>query len=137
MSPKPLNTVILVDDSSFDNKLHTRVINRTGLAENVLCFTMAEDAITHLRSPGAIPASLILLDINMPRMDGFEMIESAIDEFGEPFLPSIVVMLTTSMDQRDHDRADRFEVIRDYFQKPLTQEKFTDLVTRLNNDRAA
>ena len=136
MSPTPLKSVILVDDSSIDNRLHARVIERTGLAENILCFAMAEDAIAHLRTPGAIPADLILLDINMPRMNGFEMLDASIAEFGEAFMPSVVVMLTTSMDPRDQQRADSIPVIKDYFQKPLTPDKFRDLVTRLN-DRAA
>ena len=137
MSPKPLETVILVDDSQMDNKLHARTIKRTGLALNIVCFAMAEDAIEYLRQPGAIPADLILLDINMPRMDGFEMLEAAVEEFGEPFLPSIVVMLTTSMDPRDQDRAAQIPVIKDYFQKPLTQEKFVTLVSNLQAGKAA
>ena len=134
---KPLERVILIDDNAIDNKLHTRVINRTGLAREVIAFPMAEDAIAYLRQPGAIPADLILLDINMPRMNGFEMLDASIAEFGEAFMPSVVVMLTTSLNPRDKERASAIPVIKDYFQKPLTAERFTELVAALNQRRAA
>ncbi|MBD3662805.1 response regulator [Sulfitobacter aestuariivivens] len=137
MPLKPIDTVLLVDDSEIDNRLHARAIDRTGLARQVLCFPMAEDAIAHMRKPGAIPADLILLDINMPRMNGFEMLDASVAEFGEAFMPSVVVMLTTSLNPRDQSRAKSFSVIHDYFQKPLTAEKFTDLVSKLNQSELA
>ena len=142
MSPKPPETVLLIDDSAFDNKLHKRVIERTGLVENVLSFTMAEDALAYMRQDGNIPVDLILLDINMPRMDGFELMDAAIEEFGEAFMPSVVVMLTTSMDPGDQSRASTYAVVQDYFLKPLTTEKFEALFHTLagrngDGDRAA
>ena len=142
MSPKPPETVLLIDDSAFDNKLHKRVIERTGLVRNVLTFTMADDALAYMRKEGAIPVDLILLDINMPRMDGFELMDAAIDEFGEAFMPSVVVMLTTSMDPGDQNRAANYSVVQDYFLKPLTSDKFKKLYELLSTgqnggDRAA
>ena len=134
MSRKPLETVVLVDDSSLDNKLHKRVIDRTGLAGTVLSFPMAEDAIAYFREPGAMPADLILLDINMPRMNGFEMLDASLAEFGPGFDPSVVVMLTTSMNPDDQNRAAQYSVIKDYLQKPLTDEKFRALCQNLGTD---
>lgn len=134
MQQKPLDRVLLVDDSSIDNKLHSRVIRRTGLAREVMCFNMAEDALKYLRTPGAVPADLILLDINMPRMNGFELLDAAITEFGDKFLPSVVVMLTTSLDRADQERASSFPVIKEYFSKPLTSDQFTALVENLQDD---
>lgn len=132
MSTSRLETVVLVDDSKLDNRLHKRVIERTGLVTNVLTFMMPDEALEYMRSPGALPADLILLDINMPRMDGFEMLDAAIEEFGTAFTPSVVVMLTTSMDPKDQSRAQEFHVIKDYFIKPLTEEKFINLIDALD-----
>jgi CheY-like chemotaxis protein len=131
MSQKPLETVVLIDDNAFDNKMHARVIERSDLAKSILIFSMAEDAIAHFRKPGALPPDLILLDINMPRMDGFEMLDASLAEFGEEFTPSVVIMLTTSMDGADRRKADSYEVVKDYFQKPLTQGRFEGLVEQL------
>jgi CheY-like chemotaxis protein len=132
MSHTPLNCVVLIDDNALDNKLHRRVIEKTGLAKTVLEFPMAEDAIAYFRTPGAIPADLVLLDINMPKMNGFELLKAVTEEFGEAFEPSVVIMLTTSLDARDQDRANQFSVVKDYLSKPLRRETFTDLVARLH-----
>lgn len=131
MPEKLPETVILVDDSMIDNRLHKRVILRTGLVREVLCFSMAEDALAYLRDTG-VPVDLILLDINMPRMNGFEMLDAALQEHGDAFDPSVVVMLTTSLDQRDRDRAAGYSVIKDYFHKPLTKESFVNLFERIS-----
>ncbi|PTX54306.1 response regulator receiver domain-containing protein [Litoreibacter ponti] len=131
MSATPLDEVILIDDSALDNRLHKRAIERTGLAKSVRTFSMADDAIAYFRKPGAIPTDLVLLDVNMPRMDGFELLEAATEEFGAAFDPTVVIMLTTSMDRRDQDRAAEFDVVKDYFEKPLTPEKFESLVAAL------
>lgn len=131
MSPKPLDVVVLIDDNSFDNKMHRRVIERSDLVKSILTFSMAEDAIAHFRQPGALPPDLILLDINMPRMDGFEMLDASLEEFGEHFTPSVVIMLTTSMDTADRRKAESYHVVKDYFQKPLTRGRFEGLVETL------
>lgn len=132
MSQKPLEQVILIDDSALDNRLHKRAIERSKLAKSVLTFSMPQDAIAYFRTPGAMPSDLVLLDINMPGMDGFELLEAATEEFGEAFAPTIVIMLSTSTDQRDQARAREFEVVKDYFEKPLTSEKFAQLVQSLS-----
>lgn len=124
MSKQPPETIILVDDNRIDNKLHSRLIKRSGLAKNILCFETGEQVLEYLRSPGALPVDLMFLDINMPRMTGFEFLEAAGGEFGNAFAPSVIVMLTTSMDPLDRERAENFPVIRDYIMKPLNGDEF-------------
>ncbi|MEM0922873.1 MAG: response regulator [Pseudomonadota bacterium] len=132
MPSKPPETVLLVDDNAIDNRLHKRVIDRTGLVRTVLTFSGPAEAMSYMREPDAIPVDLMLLDINMPKMNGFEMLEAAIAEFGTVFDPSVVVMLTTSMDPCDRERAKQFAMIRDYVMKPLSTEMFSGLYDRLS-----
>lgn len=137
MDLAPLDLVVLIDDDSFDNKYHTRVINKSGLARNIRTFNMAEDALNWFRTAGPDAANLVLLDINMPRMDGFELLEAARAEFGELFENFVVVMLTTSLDKADQARAEKFPVVLDYVQKALTRESFENLVRLAQQRRAA
>ena len=128
----PLNRVILIDDSAIDNELHRRAIERSGLAGEIVSFTHADEALAYFRLPGALPLELLFIDINMPLMDGFELLDAAIAEFGETFEASSAVMLSTSMDPYDQNRVDDYRVLRDYCVKPLTTERFTEIVARLD-----
>ncbi len=135
MTLEPLDQVVLIDDDSLDNKHHSRIIQKTGLARDIKVFTLAQDALAWFRKSEDEAVDLIFLDVNMPRMDGFELLEAIRDEFGDRFERLIVVMLTTSLDETDRERAARFPVIRDYIQKSLTREDFEKLVRQINEDR--
>ena len=67
--------------------------------------------------------SLILLDINMPIMDGFEFLEEYSKLDSNLKASTVVVMLTTSLHPRDLERADTFPDLKAYINKPLTKEE--------------
>lgn len=115
-----IHRTLLIDDAEIDQKMYQRILKRSGLTEEVIAFTYADEALEFLRSETAGTVDLILLDINMPRMDGFEFLDAATRELGEAFAHVVIVMLTTSLEPRDRARAADFEVVRDFINKPLT-----------------
>ena len=125
----PAPTIMVIDDNKVDRMVYERVINRVGLFGQTISFAYAEDALAHLRTTGG-HVDLILLDINMPRMDGFEFLASAQDTFGDAFSAYVVIMLTTSLNPDDRDKALAFSVVRDFLNKPLTTEMLQDLAAR-------
>jgi len=123
-----IGSIMLIDDNKIDQMMYDRIIKRSGVVETTMPFFLATDALEYLKSDGAKMPDLILLDINMPRMDGFEFLEAAVAAFGDGFAP-VVVMLTTSLDPKDEARAGQFSVVRDYLNKPLTDEHLAHLMT--------
>jgi CheY-like chemotaxis protein len=119
-------TLMLIDDSSFDQMVYKRIAAKSGVVGTLLQFLDATEALAYLSDPANKQPDLILLDINMPQMDGFEFLEAATERFGIKLCP-IVVMLTTSLNPKDEDRAKRFEVVRDFLNKPLTHEQLHEL----------
>ncbi len=115
-------TVMTIDDNEFDQLLNRRVLERAGVFGEILQFYLGTDALDYFRSPHAQDIDLILLDVNMPGMTGFEFLERAVAELGPEFAKCVVIMLTTSLDPRDLANARRFEIVRDYLGKPLTVE---------------
>lgn len=114
---KPISSVVLIDDSDVDNYIHRRVLLRSELVETVIEFESAIDALAFFKS-GEHHVSLVLLDINMPKMNGFEFLE----QYGA--LPDslraevVVFMLTSSEHSDDRARAQGLGV--GFASKPLT-----------------
>ena len=114
--------VWLIDDSEIDQRLYQRIITRTGVDWSVKMFTFADEALEHLKAHPEQQVDLIFLDINMPRMNGFEFLEAANSEIGGEFTKVVIIMLTTSLNPADRYRAASFDVVKDFIDKPLTAE---------------
>lgn len=131
-----IDTLMIVDDNALDQKLYARIIARSGLVGQVHSFVMAEDALTFLAAATCPVIDAVLLDINMPRMNGFEFLDAATMRFGSGFARAAVIMLTTSMSEHDQQRAAGYEVVRDYINKPLRPEHL-ERIDALLQGRAA
>jgi CheY-like chemotaxis protein len=128
----PIQSLMLIDDNEADTFLCRLMIEEAGLAENVLVFNLAEDALVYFRNNPA-PINAILVDIRMPRMSGFEFIEAALAEFGSTFAKAVIVMLTTSLDVNDRLKAEQFGVIKGYFEKPLSLTQLQTIAAMVSN----
>lgn len=122
---------MIVDDNAIDQKLYARLATRSGLVGALHGFLMAPDALDFLAQPDRPVIDIILLDINMPRMNGFEFLDAATSRFGPGFVRAAVIMLTTSMSDKDRKRADSYAVVRDYIQKPLEMVHLQEIDTML------
>jgi CheY-like chemotaxis protein len=128
----PLSSVLLVDDDSTTNFLNKLLLTRMGVAEQVLVAENGEQALRTLaqtcsESVNPTCPQLILLDMNMPVLNGLAFLEAYV-QLPLSYQSSIViVMLTTSMHPLDLARAEALP-IADFLNKPLTQEKVTALL---------
>lgn len=126
-----IGTLMIIDDSEVDQMLCRRLVKRSGLVDNVIGFLSAEDALEYLRSQTLPAADAILLDINMPKMDGFEFLDAATRELGARFARIVIMMLTTSLNPYDQERARQYPVVKDYCNKPLLLEYLERLADEL------
>ena len=128
-----LNCILLVEDDDTTNFYNQFLIENLGLADQVAVTCNGQEALEYLQRAGtgdATTPDLILLDINMPVMNGFEFIEQY-DQLPNDWKSKIlVVMLTTSLHPNDVARAQQHPSIREYFYKPLLKEKLGELVEK-------
>lgn len=117
-----IGLALLVDDNRIDQRQYERVIKRSGLIGEVMTFTFADEALAHLKANPDLEVDVIFLDINLPRMNGFEFLEAAVSEIGNGFAKVVVAMLTTSLNPDDRTRAESFDVVKEFINKPLTVE---------------
>ena len=135
--PKPIGKVILIDDDVVDHKLCERLVRRSGMVETFLGFLSAEEALGYLATQDMPATDAIFLDINMPRMNGFEFLEAATERLGENFARMVVFMLTTSLNPVDMARAQSYPVVKEYVSKPLALEDLERLSAVLHSDDPA
>jgi len=116
---KQYNNILLLDDSELNNLLNAQFLN-FALPQSKI--TSYEDASLLLRllCEGALAApDLILLDVNMPELNGWEFIE----ELDENNVEVEVIMLSSSRHFKDIEKADNYSRVRGYIEKPLTEAK--------------
>jgi CheY-like chemotaxis protein len=121
---------MLVDDNYDDNFFHERVIRKSNLPCTVITKTTAVEALEYIKTKENHEAhpDLIFLDINMPKMNGWEFLEAYNQLNKEVQSRAVVIMLTTSDNIDDVVRAKT--VTSEYYTKPLTKEKFLAVVEK-------
>jgi CheY-like chemotaxis protein len=127
-------TILLAEDDLGHASLIQRNIKRSGFVNNVIHVTDGQEALDFLNSKGQytgrVPNGplLIILDINMPRVDGIQVLQIV---KGDPHLSKLpVIMLTTTDDPREIARC--YELgCNVYITKPVEYEKFVDALQRV------
>lgn len=113
--------VVLVDDDNVILFLHKILLDRSKLPSPVSSFINGKKALDFLcnEKPTGIPY-LILLDINMPEMNGWEFLEAIQNkDFKEEVY---VVMVTSSINRSDIETSKKYPQVIDYLEKPLSKE---------------
>jgi CheY-like chemotaxis protein len=128
--PRPIHCILLVDDNPDDNFLHEIIIQDADVCDHVRVMENGTQALQYLADtghPDYVRPDLILTDINLPGMDGFEFLErySLLDDPLKSRLP--ILILTTSLNLRDTQRVALLPYIKGYFTKPLTTDMLHEI----------
>lgn len=129
---KKINCILLVDDNSADNEFHSIAIRKANVCNHIKIAMDGIEALEYIEKSGdpghaeSFPKpDLIFLDINMPRMNGFEFI-AAYNKLEISMRSGIwIAMLTTSFASKEtpHD-------INTFLIKPLTAEMVREIVEK-------
>ena len=127
---RKLNHILLIDDDTINNFINEKLLKKLNIANKISVALNGEEALNFLKQicveVNECP-ELILLDINMPVMDGFEFLE----EF-EKLPPHVhehcpIIMLSSSIDPGDQERADNNRFVKKFINKPINKDKVLEL----------
>ena len=135
---RKLTGVLLIDDDDTTNFLNQRLLDRMKVTDHIRTFVNGKQAFDYLynvsnnnyeaESQNYFRPELIFLDINMPVMDGFEMLD-LYERLDSDFRKSIIMaVLTTSTHPQDTANSRKYNA--EYLTKPLTVEKVNALLSR-------
>lgn len=113
------NSVLIVDDSDADNFLNRLLLERENAARTITDFSYASDALSFLEQADRPAIDLILIDVNMPRMDGFEFADAFEQLQPERRGDTAVIMASGSLNPGDQARARAHPAIDGYLVKPI------------------
>jgi CheY-like chemotaxis protein len=125
-------SIILIDDDPLENLVNKKLIENLGIALSTKALMNGHEGLNYLRILTQInmPPDIILLDINMPVMDGFEFLH-IFHTLPFDFRKDIkVIVLTSSINDYDYQTAKQIGC-DGYITKPLTKEKIKEEVLKV------
>jgi CheY-like chemotaxis protein len=124
-----IHSVLLIDDSIPNNYFHKIILEKSGVALGCTAVNNGQEALDYLQSKQDAQErfpELIFVDINMPVINGWDFVEKFRANHKSVLKEVVMVMLTTSINPDDREKAERLHV-SNYLAKPLTVEVLVDL----------
>lgn len=135
---KKLNSILLVDDDKDCNFFHQRLINKMNCVDTINVVKDGREALDFLNSvPNNKPLKpdIIFLDLNMPRMTGWEFLEEYEKLEHEKKAKIIIVMLATSLHTGDVERVEKYQnIINGYKTKYLDEKTMNEILEKFFQD---
>lgn len=115
------DAIFLVDDDPINNLINNRLLNKVKVTEHIEEFLEGQFAIDRISELPKEKKLLIFLDINMPVMNGWEFLRIYQEQFIER--NDTIIILSSSIDFQDRQKAQEFSIVSDFLEKPLTLDK--------------
>ena len=121
--------ILLVEDDQVDVMTVKRALKEIHVTNPVVNRENGEEALKYLRDPKSVKPCIILLDLNMPIMNGIEFLQVAKQDAQLKRIP--VIVLTTSEEQQD--KVNSFDLgVAGYMAKPVDYQQFVDVMRTID-----
>jgi len=133
-----LDKIFCVDDDAITLMLCKKVIERVGFAKEIITAQNGEEAFAYFEELSTQQElnpdypKLVLLDLNMPIMNGWEFLDAYQERgYQNVFKAAKFIVLSSTIDPQDVDKAKKYSVVLDFLSKPITKEMLEELRLKL------
>jgi two-component system, chemotaxis family, chemotaxis protein CheY len=120
-----MSKVFIVDDDPIHQRIAQIMISKHQLYDEYASYTEAENALEFIKTNHNIETSLpdvILLDLNMPVMDGWGFLEQY-EKIKDTLVKDITIFIvSSSVDEKDISRSQSYSFVKGFISKPLTPD---------------
>lgn len=131
---KEVNKLYLIDDDEIFQFITKKVIEHTNLVQKIEVFNNGQETIDYIKSYQQNPEKLpdvILLDLTMPILDGWGFLEEYHKLNIQTNKQIHIYIVTSSIDPADYEKANSVSEVTDFVIKPVTKDKFQELIENL------
>ncbi len=125
---KKISCILLIDDDEPTNFIHQMAIEEADCCNTLNMVTNGLEALDYFNNTENTTPEVVFLDINMPRMNGWQFLDEYKKLDQEKKARIVIVMLTTSLNPADLKRAKEIEEISDFRNKPLTVDMLEEIL---------
>lgn len=122
---------IVIDDSQLDCFIAEKLIRHTGKSSGIKTFTSAGSALEYIKQrtlPDDDSLTVLLLDVLMPVMSGFDFVE-AFEKLPQQVQDRyLIIALTSSMNKNDMNRISSYQAVKHLLGKPITTDALSALL---------
>lgn len=122
---------IIIDDSQLDCFIGEKIIQNTGTYSSIKSYTQANEAYEAIKNSNpnpTAPVTIVVLDIQMPVMNGFQFVE-AFERLPQNIQSNYAIfMFSSSINENDKNRLENHPCIRKFFGKPISKDIVASLI---------
>lgn len=120
-------SIYIIDDDKIYVKLMLRLLKLNGFNDGIMVFENAKIASEHFNKNQDDGESIVLLDINMPQMNGWEFLDNYIPDNNMMTNKMQLYLVSSSIHEVDRSLAKKYSLIKGFISKPMDKENFNKI----------
>ncbi|NQY09851.1 MAG: response regulator [Flavobacteriales bacterium] len=124
-----MKKILIIEDDETTRFIMLRILNKMNIVERVDYAANGQDGLDYLNASTEGP-DLILLDIKMPILNGFEFLEEYQNLESGKKAKVILLMITSSLIDSDLNKANSFPDVKEHINKPISERRMREIATK-------